>query len=347
MTGMKAALTDGQGKVWIGEVPRPEPNPYQCLCRMLACATCTGTDLKHIHNKLPWQQTYPGILGHESIGEVIALGAKVRNYRLGDWVLRACAVYPGGTLGGFTSMWGGFAEYGLVTDAAAQRADHPDAAPDGYSRFQLTVPRDLGVRAADWTMAITLKETAGYVASLGVRLNSSVAVLGAGSVGIALLRFAKIFGATPLLAVARRAEQLDYARQVVGADAVVNVSREDPAARLRELTGERGLDLIIDSSGDADFVARCAPALNEQGKVAGYATYPRGDSLAGRLPAERIASGTTGEQEAHEYMIGAVRLGLVNLRDYYTGTLPLAEIAEGFARLERKQAMKWVFVMEG
>lgn len=344
---MKAAVTDGQGKVWITEVPKPEPNPYQCLCRHLACATCTGTDTKHIHDKLPWKQAYPGILGHESIGEVIAVGAKVKAYRKGDWVLRPAAVYPGETLGGFSSMWGGFAEYGLVTDAAAVKADNPSATVNNYTRYQLVVPRDLGVRPADWTMIITLKETASYAASLGVKLNSRVAVLGAGSVGIAMLRFAKVFGATPLISVARRDVQLAYARDVVGADAVVNASREDVVARLRELSGGAGLDLLIDTSGDPDLVNRCLPALNEQGKAAGYATYPRGDTLAAHVPAEKLATGRTGEDIAHDYMIDAVRLGLVNLRHYYTETMPLARIAEGFARLESKQAIKLVFEMEG
>ena len=50
---MKAAITDGKGKVWIGEVPRPVPGEYECLCKTKACATCTGTDSKHIHDKLP------------------------------------------------------------------------------------------------------------------------------------------------------------------------------------------------------------------------------------------------------------------------------------------------------
>ena len=50
---MKAGITDGAGKVWLEEVPVPEPNDYQCLCRNLVCATCTGTDRKHIHNQLP------------------------------------------------------------------------------------------------------------------------------------------------------------------------------------------------------------------------------------------------------------------------------------------------------
>ena len=343
---MRAAITDGQGKVWIGEVPEPQPSPYQCLCRIRACATCTGTDTKHIHDKLPWKQTYPGILGHESLGEVLSVGAKVRAYRKGDWVLRPAAVYPGETLGGFSSMWGGFAEYGLVTDTAALKADNPAATVNNYTRFQLVVPRDLGIQPADWTMIITLKETASYAASLGVKLNSSVAVLGAGSVGIAMLRFAKVFGATPLLAVARRDAQLAYARDVIGADAVVNASREDVVARLRELAGGHGLDLIIDTSGDPELVSRCLPALSETGKAAGYATYPRGDTLASHVPADKLATGRTGEDIAHDYLVDAVRLGLVTLRDFYTETMPLARIAAGFAALESKKAMKIVFEME-
>ena len=137
---MKAAATDGQGNVWLEEVPIPEPNETQCLCRMLACASCTGTDTKHIHDKLPWAQTYPGLLGHESIGEVIAVGSRVTAFQMGDWVLRPTPVYPGDTYNGFTSMWGGFSEYGLVTDVAALKADEPDATPNNYTRFQLPVP---------------------------------------------------------------------------------------------------------------------------------------------------------------------------------------------------------------
>ena len=118
---MKAAITDGKGNVWIDDVPKPEPNDYQCLCRINACATCTGTDQKHINNKLPWDQTYPGILGHESCGVVVQVGDKVRNINVGDRYLRPAAVYPGETLGDYQSMWGGFAEFGLITDVKAAR----------------------------------------------------------------------------------------------------------------------------------------------------------------------------------------------------------------------------------
>ncbi len=344
---MKAAVTDGRGKVWIQtDIPVPQPDAYQCLVKIAACAGCTGTDVKHIHDKLPWQQTYPGLLGHESIGQVIEVGARVTAYAEGDWVLRPTPVFPGDALAGYSSMWGGFSEYGLVTDAAALVADHPDITPNNFTRFQLTVPELPGVTPADWTMIITLKEVAGYAASCGVRLNLPTVVLGAGSVGTAMMRLAKILGATPLIAVARRDEQLESVRTVTGFDAAVNATTTDVIAAVRKLTGGKGAELIIDTTGSLEFMEACVPALSETGKIAGYATYARGDSAANHVPAGKLTAGRTGEDTTHDYMLAAVRMGLVNLRDFYDCTMPLADIAEGFELLQAKKAAKIVFVMD-
>jgi threonine dehydrogenase-like Zn-dependent dehydrogenase len=342
---MKVAITDGKGNVWLEKVPEPEPGDYQCLCRMLACASCTGTDLKHIHDKLPWQQNYPGMLGHESIGEVIAVGDKVRNFSIGDWILRPTPACPGETYAGYSSMWGGFSEYGLALDTGALLADNPEATPNPYTKYQLPVPRDLGISPGEATMLVTLKETAGYVASVGMRLNAAVLVLGAGSVGISMMRFAKLFGACPLIAVARRDEQLAYARDPIGADFVINSTRDDVTAQVRALTNGRGADILIDTTGSAEFIRDCLPALAPDGKAAAYATYRRDDPIANYIPEDKLVVGRTGEDTTHQYLLDAVRLGFVRLADFYSHTLPFAKISEGFAMLEAKEAFKIVFEM--
>jgi threonine dehydrogenase-like Zn-dependent dehydrogenase len=344
---MKAAITDGKGNVWVDEVPEPEPNDYQCLCRTLACATCTGTDQKHIKNRLPWKQEYPGLLGHESVGRVIRLGSKVRNYREGDLVLRPACVYPGDQFAGYTSMWGGFAEYGLVTDARALREDCPEVQPNNYTRFQQVVPDDLAISPAEATMLVTLKECASYVASVGVRLYTSLVILGAGSVAYSMCRFAKVFGAYPVIMVARRDESLAYAHERIGADFTVNVQREDALARVRELTDGKGVERLIDTTGDSEFMKACLPVLSDEGKAAAYATYAGPDSVREAIPEDRLIPGATGEDIAHQYLCDAVRLGLVNLKDYFSHRMPLARIAEGFEMLKAKEAFKIVFETEG
>ncbi|MCX8083053.1 MAG: hypothetical protein N3D17_06660 [bacterium] len=79
--------------------------------------------------------------------------------------------------------------------------DHPDKDP-GYGKFQISVPSD--IEPADATMLITLKETTGYVADMGITLNDSVVVIGAGPVAMCMVFFAKLKGAYPVIAIARR-----------------------------------------------------------------------------------------------------------------------------------------------
>lgn len=342
---MEAAVTDGKGKVWLADVPMPAVEAYQCLCKIQACATCTGTDRKHIEGTLPWQQDYPGILGHESVGRVVEVGPKVRYLKEADTVLRPAAVYPGERLAEYHSMWGGFAQYGLVTDRRALLEDRPDAQPNNYTRFQLKVPAGLPVCPADATMLITLKEVASYVASVGVGLYRSVLVLGSGAVAFSMCRFAKIFGAYPVIVVGRRAAPLDHARKI-GADFTIDTGRQNVVDATRAITSNEGVDLIIDATGDVGFLSSCFPASATNGKVAPYATYQTSDTIDRAIGQDKLVQGATAEDRAHQYLLDAARLGWVDLANYYSHRLPFGRIVEGFEMLKNKTAFKIVFEME-
>ncbi|MGI6357028.1 MAG: zinc-binding dehydrogenase [Lentisphaerae bacterium] len=341
---MKAAITNGEGKVWIEDLPAPVPNEYQCLCKNIVCATCTGTDRKHIHNKLPWAQKYPGILGHESVGVVVEVGSKVKNFKVGDMVIRPTPAYPGTTYHGYTSLWGGFSELGLVTDAAAIKADGADVEVNGYVQYQLKVPESLGLSAADAAQLITLKEVTGYASSLGVTLNTPVLLLGGGSVAYAFCKGIKYIGGHPLIVAARRDEQLEVASRL-GADYTINVTRDDLAGAVKCLTNGAGVAYVIDATGSPQFLASALPALAPEGKVGPYATYPADDPIKNHIPAEKIGTGQTGEVATHGFFCSLVRHGMLRLDDLYSHKLPLRMIAEGFEMIERKEAFKIVFEM--
>ena len=99
----------------------------------------------------------PFILGHEGVGEVIATGERCRKFRVGDRVLRAGAAYPAGMEGAPRIGWGGFAEYGLLTDIEALRADDPSARPTaGSAAMQQPIP---AIWISPRPVLITLKET--------------------------------------------------------------------------------------------------------------------------------------------------------------------------------------------
>ncbi|MDH7571223.1 MAG: alcohol dehydrogenase catalytic domain-containing protein, partial [Armatimonadota bacterium] len=138
---MKAAVVTAPGRVELRDVPRPVPGPFDALTRTLAASFCRGTDRHLIAGTLPFGPPPPFILGHEGVGEVVAVGEKCQCFRPGDRVLRAGAAYPPNTPGAPRVGWGGFAEYGIVTDVQALRAADPAARPTAVSpTMQQRVP---------------------------------------------------------------------------------------------------------------------------------------------------------------------------------------------------------------
>ena len=339
---MKAAVSKGKGDIRLVEVATPEPGPYQCLCKTLVCSTCTGTDLKIINEKLPWKMKYPGIVGHESVGIVLKVGGKVKYIKEKDMYLRPTAVYSGTSLDGYYSLFGGFAEYGLVTDTKALLEDNPDA-PPGYSQYQMKIPDDIKISAPEAAMVITLKETAGYVMDMKVSLNNSVVVLGSGPVAMAMCFFAKLCGAFPLIAVGRRDEPLDYIK-MFGVNFTVNNEKEDMVRKVREITGGRGADYIIDTAGDLKLFTESFKMLAENGKISPYAALPKADALKD-MDAEKILRAKTGEVPTHNYMLDLARLNLLGLKRFYSHTMPFGDISKGFEMIKNKEASKIVFEM--
>ncbi|MBU4285580.1 MAG: zinc-binding dehydrogenase [Kiritimatiellae bacterium] len=343
---MKAAITDGKGNVEVKDnIPIPDPEPYQCLCKMLACTTCTGTDQKLINGTVPWKENYPGILGHESVGRVIKTGAKVRYIREGDIFLRPTACYHKEKLANYYSLWGGFAEYGLVTDVKALKEDQPNVQPNGYTIYQQKIPSELQIPPVDATIMITLKEIASFVTSLKIGLGSSVAVLGSGTVGMSICYFAKLFGAYPVIIIGRRDAALEPA-QKTGADFAINNIREDMFAQVRKFTAGTGVDYVIDAAGDSELLTASAQLLAPNGKMITYAIPSSNrqviDLAKGPGRWELIFAGSN-EPGAHQYLLDAVKWNFINLKNFYSHCLPFAQLAEGFRLIKKKEAFKVVF----
>ena len=184
---MKGLVVEAAGKICLREdLPLPEIDAYQVLCRNVGCGICNGTDMQLINGQMPFIQ-YPFVLGHEAVGQVVAVGEKVRSFQEGDYILRSAL--PG--LPGYHSFWGGFAEYGVADDYAARLADHAGA--DIETSTRQLVPA--GIDPVEATMLITLKEVASALHRLRLQPGQNVVVAGCGPVGIAMAALAKCMGA--------------------------------------------------------------------------------------------------------------------------------------------------------
>jgi threonine dehydrogenase-like Zn-dependent dehydrogenase len=336
---MRAAAIAERGRLELQEVPDPEPGPYQALARILACASCSATDLKIIDGEFG-PADYPVILGHESIGEVVEVGKRVTSLKVGDHVLRPCAAYPGETLGEYSSGWGGFAEIGIVTDCQAALDD--GLQPPSYAAFQQVVPAEIS--PSDATMLITLKETLSWLQELDLKPGDNLLVIGDGSVGLTFTHWAKVLGASMVAVAGHHDQRLERALKV-GADLTVNTRSQDLGEAVRPASGAAKFQVVIDCVGGSEALHQAMRHVAPGGTVSPYGTqptqrYPVNFGLGGGDYKIQFAYG--GEGRVHGQILDAVRMGLVELSDYYSHELSFENVVEGFEMLRSREALKVV-----
>lgn len=240
-----AVLPPGRQEVELREVALAEPAPYEVVVRQQAFGVC-HSQLDRIYDPA---RTEPMVLGHESIGTVVAVGEQVGYVGPGDevlvtWIPRtplagrvplpARVVLPDGTVAKThnTFTWG---THAVVDEQYVVKA------PAGISV-------DLGA-----VIGCALMTGAGAVInSVDVRPGQSVAIWGAGGVGLCAIAAAAVVGASPVVAVDIDDDKLALAKQF-GATDVVNAATADPVAAIRSLTphddGTEGVDYAFDCTG--------------------------------------------------------------------------------------------------
>lgn len=333
---MLAAVAEEPGRLVVREVPEPVMGPYDCLCQGLYGATCSGTDLHLLYNHPLFGVKYPTILGHESIGRVIACGPKVRNFRVGDLVTRLV----NRETADLRVHWGGYAERGLVQDWRAMQED--GVPPEFTPGIHWALPPDFDPAAS--TMVITWRETLSFISRIGVEAGSKVLVIGTGGNGLAFANHARNLGAACVCVVgsARRRE----AATAVGATHFLDYQTEDlaTAARSQDLAD---FDLIIDAVGKVGQLDRCLPLLRPRGTATIYGVDDFGKVT---INPTRVNGGFTfanyhyAEGEAHEAVVGFIEGGLLQARHYcdLDHIYPLAETAAALEAVQRREVIKAV-----
>ena len=269
---MRAVVYRGPGsKVW-DEVADPEViDDTDAIVRVDAVTIC-GTDLHILKGDVP-AVTDGRILGHEAVGTVQEVGAGVKNVRPGDRVLVSCisscgrcsycrqSAY-GQCLGG-----GGWILGHRIDGTQADYVRVPFADTSTY-----LVPA--GVRDEDVLMLADILPTSYEVGVLNgrVRPGDTVAVVGAGPIGLSAMLSARLFSPRHIVAVDLADRRLDAAKEF-GADVTVNNGREDTLARVLELTGGLGADVAIEAVGVPASFELCTSLVRAGGTVANIGVH--------------------------------------------------------------------------
>lgn len=294
---MKAAVVLAPGTLRVMEVPDPVPGDYDALCDVLLGTTCTGTDHHIVNGTFPWPISYPTILGHESVGRVIACGPKVRNLRVGDLVTRVGLPRQDD----LSTTWGGFAERALARDHVAMSEDGVARVEWDEARVHQVVPPGIAPRAA--TLFITWRETLSYARRLGVRDSSSVLVIGSGANALAFACHAiRLGGHVVVIGNPRRAALF----RSVGVASFIDYRRDSSPG----VAGD--LDIIIDAVGSSVTIDQFLGDLRIDGVVGIYGLDDRAGSAIHPALARgsfRYYGGGYDEAETHQDVIQLAESG--------------------------------------
>jgi alcohol dehydrogenase len=231
---MKGFVFHGPGQSAWETVPDPGiKDPTDAIVRVETVTIC-GTDLHILKGDVP--EVLPGtVLGHEAVGEVVDTGSDVRTVRAGDRALVSCITACGrcrfcreGTYGQCLGGGGWILGHRIDgTQAEYVRVPHADLSVH---------PLPGAIAGEDAVLLADIFPTAYEVGVMNgrVRPGDTVAVVGAGPIGLAVIVTAQLYGPERIIAVDVADSRLDAARQL-GADAVVAV-REGPEQLVDDLT---------------------------------------------------------------------------------------------------------------
>jgi threonine dehydrogenase-like Zn-dependent dehydrogenase len=273
MVSMKAIIKPNQeaGSLEVKELPIPEPGSGEVLVKMEAAGICYS-DVMILTNKYKGRVPVPIpiIMGHEGAGVVVETGKGVVHVKAGDKVglnpLWGCGRCEN-CLNGYPNMcmaWrhlgitcdGTFAEYRVLPSFVAYRL------PDSVSMIDAAFlePISLTVRTLD---------------HIKPRLGDTVAIIGPGSIGMFHLQAFKSAGAsiTIVIGLDQDTKRFEIA-QKLGADYIVNGSKEDVVTRVKEMTHGLGADIVVETANHPSTVPLAINLAAAKGRVVLFGLYP-------------------------------------------------------------------------
>ena len=305
----------GVGKLAVRDVVEPSIAPNQVLVQVDACGVC-GTDLKIQDDKFIYDP--PVTVGHEFSGTIVTVGTGVSRWKAGDRVVaeqhfEACGTCEYCLTGrrhfclkkrspGYLSN-GAFAERIAVDAALLHRI------PDAVSLEAAALVEPMAVAAY------------GILERTGIHPEDRVVILGCGPIAVLALQLLRAAGASRVILTglsSDEAARFAVARRL-GADAVINVEREDPVAVVKEMTDGAGVDVVVDLTGAAPAIRQGFEMVRRDGRFCALG-MPGGDVplpwTQVALQAIKVIFSFSSHYRSWELCLSMIENGRVDLSDF-------------------------------
>ncbi len=277
------------------ELELDDPGPDEVVVRMVASGVChTDQVLREQLVPIP----LPAVLGHEGAGVVEAVGPGVTTVAVGDHVVLSfnscghcaqcdsgapgyCAEFAARNIGGTRPDGSTAFRDGDTTVSSHFFGQSSFAAHSVVSaRSLVVVDRDLPLDLLG-PLGCGIQTGAGAVLnSLDPEAGSTIAIYGAGAVGDAAILAAVVAGCSTIIAVDTVAERIAFARDELGATHGIDASSEDPVERILEITGGRGVDYALETTGVGSVLRQTVDSLAVRGVAGLLGQAPIGTEVA-------------------------------------------------------------------
>lgn len=313
----------------LREVPIPDYGPDEVLIRVKATSLC-GTDV-HIYVYDDWAKSRvkpPYVFGHEFSGEVVAVGDQVTSFQVGDHVSAethiVCYECPQCRRG----------EYHVCQNTQIIGVDRQGC----FAEYVVMPAKNLWKNSKSLPFEVaTLMEPMGnavHTVLSGPIAGKTVAVIGCGPIGLMAVSVARASGAAKVLALDVNEYRLDMAVQM-GATHIVHSQNEDPVKKVLSLTGDQGVDVVLEMSGHPVAIQQGLKMLTMGGRISmlGLPTRPVELDITNDIVFKGIqVHGITGRKmfETWEQTAGLLESEQVILEPLITHKFPLEEFEQAF-----------------
>lgn len=341
---MKVAKLYSFNDIRIEDIPIPEIGPGDALIKTHACGICSG-------DVMPWyiEKKAPVVIGHEPTGEIVAAGKDVTSFKPGSRVFThhhapcfTCRLCRRGdyvqceTWKNTRIIPGGISEYILIPKI-------------NLENDTLSLPDTLSYE--DGTL---IEPTACVVKALervGIRRGDTVLVIGLGFMGQLNILLAKRYGAGRIIGADMIAFRLNKAKEL-GADEVIDVSKDNLTDALRKLTEGIMADVVVVGPNSADAMKQGIECAGAGGKVLFFTPAKPGESLTIEpndlyfKDVDIVTSYSCGPTDTAD-ALEIIESGIVSAEKLVTHRFPIEKTAEAFRlTAEAKDSLKSVIVFE-
>lgn len=325
----KAAFMTDLRKMEMREISIPKIKEEEVLVRLEYVGIC-GSDVHYLEYGKIGDFVVDGdfILGHECAGVVEKIGSKVTDIQVGDRV----ALEPGCTCGKCEFCKTG--RYNLCEDVKFLATPPYAGCLENYIAFPADMCFKLPDNMTTEEGALVEPLSVGIHAARqgNVTLGSSVVILGAGCIGLVTLLACKAFGATDITVVDVLSKRLEYAGKL-GATRTINASDCDTVAKVMEITGQSGTDIVIETAGSPRTIAQTSLLVKRGGTIVLVGMSPQDIipyDFSKIMAKEATIKSVFRYRNIYPQAIQAISQGIIPVKKIVTHEFDFSQTAEAF-----------------